>query len=200
MLYATAAPHRYAGASFIWSEAAPPATTDDWQAVAEAAEAPGLIVEPGRIILHAGGLGLVDLYYTKHGDAVYFASRIEPLLAIARQTIDWAAWAAIFRLGCPLGEATPFTDVKRLPGSVALIWSRDSRRLSVDRRVHRSFAIERPSIRVSAAGVNDLLDALGSALDAWANRPMALPLSGGWDSRLLAGLASGRGFDVDHLP
>jgi len=58
-----------------------------WLERAEETEAPGLIDDGDRVILHSGGLGLVDLYYATRGEAVYFASRIEPLLSVVEALV-----------------------------------------------------------------------------------------------------------------
>src|SRR6185503_6673910 len=133
---------RRTGAHFGFGQVAPPATSD-WLAGAEATEAPGLVDGRDEVLVHAGALGLIDLHYRVHGGAAYFASRIEPLLALGPDAVDWAAWAAILRLGCPLGDATPFAGVKRLGAASALIWSRERRRLRVERRQHRAITAAR---------------------------------------------------------
>ena len=69
--------------------------------------------------------------------AVYFASRIDPLVrpCHAPDTIDWRAWASIFYLRFPLGERTPFREVKRLRPFSTLEWDAGGeRRRTVEHR------------------------------------------------------------------
>ncbi|GGK85587.1 hypothetical protein Sme01_38760 [Sphaerisporangium melleum] len=187
-----------AEARFAWAEARP-AGAMPWWAVAETCEAPGLIDEPAAVSLHTGAFGLIDVYYLSEtgpeGEAVYFAGNIEPLLALARSPyeVNWDAWAAILKLTYPLLEDTPYRQVKRLPGSTALVWSRATRRISVDRRAPR-WVREEPFDR----GVTgrDMVALLHEALKPYDDRPLLVPVSGGYDSRLLASVAVARKMDV----
>ncbi|WP_214408399.1 asparagine synthetase B family protein [Sphaerisporangium fuscum] len=187
------------GTSFAWAERQPPAAAP-WHMVAETWETPGLIDEPGAVTLHTGAFGLIDLYYLTDsgpdGDAVYFAGNIEPLLALARRPyeVNWDAWAAIFKLTYPLLEDTPYAEVKRLPGSTALVWSRSERRVAVEKRTPR-WVREEPFDRGVTAG--DIVALLHEALKPFDDRPLLVPVSGGYDSRLLASVAVAREMDVE---
>ncbi|MFC7644654.1 hypothetical protein ACFQX6_31160 [Streptosporangium lutulentum] len=110
-----------------------------WITVAETFETPGLIDDGKQITLHAGGLGLVDVYYLFRGGAVYFSSLLEPLLSLSRgpYEINWDAWASIIQLTFPLRDDTPYAQVKRMGGSSALIFDRASGRISTERRLPR---------------------------------------------------------------
>ncbi|ETK33803.1 hypothetical protein [Microbispora sp. ATCC PTA-5024] len=182
--------------AYAWGERRPEGATaaGDWLAVAETCEAPGLVVDPGAVTLHTGGFGLVDVYYLSDGEAVYFSSLIEPLLALARRPyeVNWAAWAAILKLTYPLLEDTPYREVRRLPGATALTWSRDGRRLRVDRRAPR-WVREEPVDRGVTGG--DLVALLHEALKPYDR--VLVPVSGGYDSRLLASVAVARRMDVE---
>src|SRR5437868_15108381 len=81
------ADHTYA---FAWGERRP-AGSSEWISVAETYETPGLIFDGVRTVLHAGGLGLVDVYYARVGGAVYFSSLLKPLLDLVPVEIDWPA-------------------------------------------------------------------------------------------------------------
>ncbi|MFC4589197.1 asparagine synthetase B family protein [Sphaerisporangium corydalis] len=163
---------------------------------AEVGEAPGLVDEPGAVILHTGAFGLIDVYYLADGDAVYFAGAIEPLLALARRPyeVNWDAWAAILKLTYPLLEDTPYREVKRLPGSAALVWSRSARRITVRKRTPR-WVRDEPFDRGVTAG--DMVALLHEALKPFDDRPLLVPVSGGYDSRLLASVAMARRMDVE---
>ncbi|MBP2705174.1 asparagine synthetase B family protein [Microbispora sp. RL4-1S] len=184
--------------AFAWGDRRPAATAPgdavEWVAIAEAYETPGLVDEPDAVTLHTGGFGLVDVYYLADGDAVYFSGLIEPLLALARRPyeVNWRAWAAILTLTYPLLEDTPYAEVKRLPGATALTWSRDERRLRLDRRAPRWVREEPVDRGVTGA---DLVELLHEALAPYDR--LLVPVSGGYDSRLLASVATSRGIDVE---
>ncbi|MFI6811062.1 asparagine synthetase B family protein [Nonomuraea sp. NPDC050328] len=177
--------------AFAWGERKPYGG-DEWISVAETFETPGLIGSPGRHVLHTGGLGLVDLYYVRQGDAVYFSSLIWPLLELVEVDIDWSAWAAILQVTFPLGEATPYSRVKRLPGSSAIVLENGV--LRTERRLPRWLRRE-PYEAWTSAG--ELLDLLHEVYKDYEGRPLLVPVSGGYDSRLLASVAVARGFDVE---
>ncbi|MEU6722434.1 asparagine synthetase B family protein [Nonomuraea wenchangensis] len=184
--------HRAADSyAFAWGERRPPAA-DDWMTVAETYETPGLIGDGSQVTLHTGALGLVDLYYVRLGEAVYFSSLIQPLLSLVPIAVDWSAWASILQVTFPLGEATPYTEVKRLPGSSALVWRHD--RVSVERRLPRWLRTEPYEAWTSPAEIVELLHHVYAEYDG---RKLLVPVSGGYDSRLLASVAKARGADVE---
>jgi len=198
VLYGSAPLEPYAPGAFAWGwrrpeglEQAPP-----WLRVAEGWETPGLIDGPDEVTLHAGAFGLIDVYYLEAGGAVYFSGLIEPLLALARRPYEanWEAWAAILKLTYPLLEDTPYREVKRLPGATALTWSRRRERVAVDRRAPR-WVREEPVDRGVTA--RDMVALLHEALKPYDDRPVLVPVSGGYDSRLLASVAVARRMDVE---
>ncbi|MFC4057402.1 asparagine synthetase B family protein [Planomonospora corallina] len=181
--------------AFAWGERRP-AGPAPWITVAETYETPGLIDDGTRVVLHAGGLGLVDVYYVSTGEAVYFSSLLEPLLALAGgpQEVDWDAWAAIVRLTFPLRDDTPYTRVRRLSGGGALVLDRATGRISAERRLPRWLRTEPYEAGVSA---EDLLAILHEVYKEFDSRPLLVPVSGGYDSRLLCSVAVARGADVE---
>ncbi|WP_246267502.1 asparagine synthetase B family protein [Nonomuraea typhae] len=179
------------GFAFAWGERRP-ATGGDWMTVAETYETPGLVGAGDRVTLHAGALGLVDVYYVRLGEAVYFSSLIAPLLSLVPVEIDWSAWASILQVTFPLGEATPYLQVKRLPGSSALVFTGD--RLATERRLPRWLRRE-PYEAWTSAG--EILEILHEVYGEYEGRRLLVPVSGGYDSRLLASVAVARGFDVE---
>ncbi|HLU74215.1 MAG TPA: asparagine synthetase B family protein [Nonomuraea sp.] len=191
-------PYRRSGGAFAfaWGERRPPADraegTAEWMTVAETYETPGLIGDGPRTVLHAGALGLVDVYYVRIGEAVYFSSLIQPLMELVPLEIDWGAWASILRVTFPLGEATPYREIKRLPGSGALVW--DGERLSAERRLPRWLRSE-PYERWIGAG--EIVELLHEVYKEYDGRKLLVPISGGYDSRLLGTVAKARGFDVE---
>jgi len=159
----------------------PPARLPDWQAAATAGIC-GLALDGRRRFLHSATNGVAPLYWTEQGGAVYFASRIDALVrsSPARLSIDWDAWAAIIAMRYPLGERTPFAEIRRLPQESTL------RRRFGRARVKRerwAWSEQEPeaSLDVAAEGIVAALD------EALAPLPGGLicPLSGGRDSRML---------------
>lgn len=181
--------------AFAWGERRPTAFTS-WISAAETYETPGLIDDGERVTLHAGGLGLVDVYYLVDGATVYFSSLLAPLLTLARRpyTIDWAAWASIVRMTFPLGDGTPYAQVRRLAGSSALVHDRRTGRTTVERRAPR-WVREEPYETGLRAG--ELLAILHETFKEFEHRPLLVPVSGGYDSRLLCAVAVERGADVE---
>ncbi|MDP4504779.1 asparagine synthetase B family protein [Nonomuraea turcica] len=177
--------------AFAWGERRP-AAIEEWIAVAETYETPGLIGDADKVTLHTGALGLVDVYYVRQGDAVYFSSLIQPLLSLVPIAIDWAAWASIIQVTFPLGEATPYTEVKRLPGASALVWEHG--RVATERRLPRWLRTEPYESWISPREIVELLDRVYEDYDG---RKLLVPVSGGYDSRLLASVAKARGADVE---
>lgn len=184
--------HRADGAfAFSWGERRP-AASGDWMSVAETYETPGLIGAGPRVTLHTGALGLVDVYYVRQGDAIYFSSLIQPLLSLVPIEIDWSAWASILQVTFPLGENTPYRQVRRLPGSSALVFDGDG--LSTERRLPRWLRTEPYE---SWTSPQEILGILHDVYKEYDGRKLLVPVSGGYDSRLLASVARARGADVE---
>lgn len=161
----------------------PPATLPDWEAASRAGVC-GLALEGRRRFLHSAVNGLAPLYWLEQGGAVYFASRIDPLVRTspAPLSIDWDAWAAIVALRYPLGTATPFAEISRLPQS-SILRRRFARGRAKAERRRCPWAEVEPD-RSPAAAAADLVDALEEAM-APLPGGIVCPLSGGRDSRML---------------
>ncbi|MDF5752522.1 asparagine synthase-related protein [Spongiactinospora sp. TRM90649] len=183
------------GYAFAWGERRPK-ESDRWITVAETYETPGLIDDGEQVTLHAGALGLVDVYYVRTPGVVYFSSLLEPLLSLTGGSyeLDWAAWASILQVTFPLGDDTPYTSVKRLNGSSALVHDRATGRISTDRRLPRWV---RQEPYEAWRGPGELLEILHEAYKEFEDRPLLVPVSGGYDSRLLCSVAVARGADVE---
>ncbi|MEV5408284.1 asparagine synthase C-terminal domain-containing protein [Thermopolyspora sp. NPDC052614] len=195
-LFASTALEPYGPGAFAWGERRPDGAAASWLKVAETWETPGLIDRQDEVTLHTGAFGLIDVYYLEAGGAIYFAGLIEPLLTLARTPyeVNWDAWAAILRLTYPLLDDTPYREIKRLPGATALTWSRSRERVTVDRRAPR-WVREEPIDRGVTA--RDVVALLHEALKPYDDRPLLVPVSGGYDSRLLASVAVARRMDVE---
>jgi hypothetical protein len=160
----------------LWREGAA-----DWEEAARRG-ACGLVVEGRRRYLHSSASGLGSIYWIEDRGVTYFASRIDPLVETVPGTlsVDWDAWAAIIAMRYPLGERTPFAEIRRLGPSSTL-----QRRFARTRvRAHRwAWAEIEPQSSLEQGGEAASI-ALREALEPL-NGEIACPLSGGQDSRLL---------------
>jgi hypothetical protein len=197
VLYLDREPLRWSGDGthgLAWAEAlpVPPATPRTWQDAAREWGASGLAFERGRWLLHTSVSGLAPVYYLTAGDATYFSSRIDALVAAADEplSVDWDGWASILAVGYPLGDHTPFAEIRRLGPATSV----EHGPAGVEVRSH-----EWPWAEVEPADVGEA-EAAGAIADALRERISLLPagepvhslLSGGWDSRLLLTLANQR--------
>jgi hypothetical protein len=142
----------------------------------------GLVVAGRRPFLHSSISGLAPLYWHDDGRATYFASRLDALAGAAPRSlsVDWDAWAAMIALRYPLGERTPFAELRRLRPHATLARRRGRGRVG---RPAWPWAEVEPD-----RGVDEGADAWVAAMrDALAGLgPEVLcPLSGGRDSRLV---------------
>jgi asparagine synthetase B (glutamine-hydrolysing) len=170
-----------------WSSYAVGDRQTSWQVVAESSLASGLATTDEGVVLHNDAVGLGEIYARRLDQALYFASRIDPLLELddASLHVDWTAWACILSLGAPLGDATPFAEIRRV--GAASGWVATAQGLK-----HRTFEPE--FVARSASGVapspTSLVAHLRESVSETAQTRMSVTLSGGWDSRLLGALAS----------
>jgi hypothetical protein len=154
---------------------------ESWEQAARGG-ACGLAIDGRRRCLHTAVNGLAPLYWMEERDATYFCSRIDPLVRSSPRplSIDWEAWCAIVALRYPLGERTPFAEVRRL-GPYSTLHRRRGR------TAVRSPAWPWAEIEPTA-GLDDAADAVVEELrGALAGLPgeIVCPLSGGRDSRML---------------
>jgi hypothetical protein len=178
---------------FYWSPLASGLAPASWQSAAERRLAAGLVVDADEAVLHTCALGLQDLYVREMGDALYFAGRIDPLTELddAPLHADMAAWASVLGLGCPVGEATGFVEIRRMVAATA--WQACSGRLRRLSFEPAWLAVE----PVDSADPDEVVDLVADQIPTDAER-LAVPLSGGWDSRLLAALAARRSRTTPH--
>ena len=188
--WATAAPETWrSGAStgYYWGPLATGTRPVSWRDVAEGWMAPGLQVDGDGVVLHADALGLQDVYVRRLGEALYFASHLEPLLDICDAPLhtDWESWANILAITSPLGDATPFVEIRRLSAATGY-------RARAGRVEPLSFEPSwlrcEPDDKIMP---RDAFHVVAGSLKG-VDRRVSIPLSGGWDSRLLAILASRR--------
>ncbi len=142
----------------------------------------GLAIEGRRRFLHSSINGLGSIYWIEDGGAVYFASRIDPLVRTApgRLSIDWDAWASIVAVRFPAGERTPFAEIRRLEPFSTL-----GRRLRHFRSHSPTWPWAEAEPQLDCNGAAEgVLEGLRGAV-ASLDRPVAAPLSGGRDSRMV---------------
>jgi hypothetical protein len=175
-----------------WSEGpAAGAEATSWKQAAQRLACCGLVVDGGARYVHSSVAGVAPVYYMEDGDATYFASRIDPLVSSGppdrRLTIDWEAWAGIFLMTAPLGDRTPFLEVRRLP-PFSTLRHRPGKGPS---RLSPAWPWAGVALADDQKG-EALLEGLREAVDEVPSGRLVIPLSGGWDSRLLLLLASER--------
>ncbi|MEX0875753.1 MAG: asparagine synthase-related protein [Actinomycetota bacterium] len=155
----------------------------------------GLVVDGVRRVLHSDVSGVSALYVRPERDATYFSTAIDPLVRAGGEvTPNWEAWAAILALGCPVGDRTPFAEIRRLEPWTLL-----------EHLPQRGPVVTRPTWPWSevalehstpAAVVSRLLDALTTEIRSASSEAAISLLSGGWDSRLLLALLKRSGISV----
>jgi hypothetical protein len=173
---------RQRGFGWIEGDAREPATRfADWRGAAEAGIC-GLVLDGRRRFLHSAVSGVTPLDWLEEGGAVYFASRIDPLVRTSpsRLSIDWEAWAAIITLRFPAGDRTPFAEISRLPQFSTLRRRFGGGRMKEERwpwlEVEPDQTVD-AAAEAAAAALEELLAPLPGEI--------VCPLSGGRDSRML---------------
>ena len=105
---------------FAWSERVDDVSGTgicNWRDAACAGAACGLVVDARRSFLHSSVAGVAPVYFHEHEGAIYFATVIDALALASprRLSVDWEAWAATLAMDHPLGDRTPFAEIRRLP-------------------------------------------------------------------------------------
>jgi hypothetical protein len=173
-----------------WPSAGGPPQPHSWQDAAERRLAAGLVVDHDGAVLHTDALGLNELNVRPLGDALYFSARIDPLVELDDEPlhVDWSAWADLLVMTTPIGDETPFAEIKHVePATAWRATARGSERLAVERFEPAWLAAE-PDKPPSP---EEMVDLIAERIPHRAG-PVAIGLSGGWDSRLLAALAAAR--------
>jgi hypothetical protein len=161
----------------LWRDGA-----SDWREAARGG-ACGLVLDGRRRFVHSSVNGVAPVYWIDDGEATYFASRIDPLALTcgAALSADWDAWAAIIALRYPLGDRTPFAEIRRLPQFSTL-----RRRFGRSQRRAPSWPWAEVEPRLSIEeGAEMVVEGLRGAV-APLDRDALCPLSGGRDSRIVA--------------
>ena len=179
------------GRGLAWSER--PETISgagirNWRDAACSAAACGLVLDGRRSYVHSSVAGMAPVYYMEHDGAVYFATTIDALALASprRLSVDWEAWAGILTVDFPLGDRTPFSEIRLLRPFSTLEgrWRRA--------RVETSpwpWAEVESNLDV-AEGTAAVLDGMRASIARLPPGPIICHLSGGLDSRLCLGLLS----------
>jgi asparagine synthetase B (glutamine-hydrolysing) len=163
----------------IWTAGAPVA---GWKDAARRG-LNGLVLEGRKRFLHTSVNGIAPVYWLKEDGATYFASRIDPLVRSARGplSVDWQAWAATIALRYPVGERTPFEEVRRLPSMATM----HRRRFGGTQIRGETSPWEDTEPRVGIGPASErVVEAMDASLEG-VEGEVICPLSGGRDSRLL---------------
>lgn len=175
-----------------WPESypAPPRPPRDRQEAARLG-ALGLELAGERRVLFGSISGIGPLYWRACGEAAYFCTRLEPLIAVSdeRLTPDAETWASVLTLGYHPGDGTPFEEIRRL--GLACVLEHEPGAAPALRRERWPWVEVEPDDPELGEVAEAVLAALRARLAPLNGaRPLRLPLSGGWDSRLLAILAA----------
>jgi len=166
-------------------------------------ETPTAVDEPGVIALVDDALGAVVLtsdwsgafpmYYAVTRDALLFSTLFRPLRNALDAPVDLAGVASFLRYGHHLGDRTLSTGIRRLlPGQV-LCYSRQSGRLDLH-ETSRAWVPGGDPPRSPDEAAEMIWPELVRAMPtSAADLPVALMMSGGWDSRTLLAAALERG-------
>ncbi len=135
----------------------------------------------GRLLLARDRFGIKPLYVAEVPAGLAFASEIAPLLALgASADVDRQALADYLTLGYVPGPETALAGVRRLEPGTALVWEGDAT------REVRFGALEPPE---PGAGLEETLRE-SVRLHLRSDVPLAVLLSGGLDSSLIAAYAA----------
>ncbi|WP_194288702.1 asparagine synthase-related protein, partial [Ornithinicoccus halotolerans] len=149
------------------------------------------------VTVHASAWGVQPLYYLQQGDSWLFCTSLARLVEASSRALhaDWDAWASIMVMRHPIGEQTPFEEIRRIRPGGSLHFGHGSTRPT--RRVGIPESTEPLARRLSPMDVAETVSrvvgraaarALGEAPDG----SVTLMLSGGWDSRMLGGVLARR--------
>ncbi|WP_456697026.1 hypothetical protein [Aeromicrobium sp. P5_D10] len=178
----------------LWSPSADPGAVATSDAATHEAVGPHLVVGQTEISLNSAAWGFQPVYVHQQHGALLFATTTSALLQLidSRLDPDWDAWASIMMLGYLIGGRTLFTQIERLRECEGRVLDRTSGRFTTRRGVPRTVG------RDNEASPDEVVEALRHALvshPALAGRDKdphdyvaSLPLTGGYDSRLLGSI------------
>lgn len=168
-----------------WNALNPEVCPSSWQEAQRVSMSSGVAVDGDRVVLHNDLFGMQQLFFFEHRGGIYFSNWLPVLAAAAPAlTVDPAAWASILVLGFAIPGSSPFAEIRSLAHCSAVSVGGDSVETIGEGPLPSSTRHDGSGATVGAV-VRDLGVALLSS-----NRPRAVTLSGGWDSRLLLGVSA----------
>src|SRR4051812_5064761 len=135
----------------------------------------------GRLEIERDRWGVQPLFWSVTPRSVHISTSIDALLAAGVPAeLDDGAMAVFLRTGFFVGDDTPFTAIRSLPVATSAAWTPDGPTLTGTWRYPRTAAFTRAAAErhfadCFTASVNRRLRA--------SSEPVAVPLSGGHDSR-----------------
>lgn len=145
-------------------------------------------------------LGLLPMYYAEIRGGVLIASRLTDLIRIMPELsapYDSLGLGQMLAFGMPLGSRTVHARIRRLPVGMKLIWHRSAGlRMMPGTRIMPPLPDRGASV---TARCEHLLARLHASINAYLpdrSERITLPLSGGFDSRLLAVVLKESGYDL----
>lgn len=169
------------GVSWSW---ATPGPAGSWRQISEERGGCGLVRDEDGWVLFTDAVGMNPILVRPLDDVVLFGDSVEALAAVGPALVpDWQAWAETIAIGAPLGERTHFSGIRRL-GPARALRIGDDGSVGAIGYLPAWTTYTRSPVRPEA-----MAEALEDALPDEDGEPPAIPLSGGWDSRILAALA-----------
>lgn len=178
----------------LWSPTADPTAVTRSDEATHDAVSPHLSIGRHEISINSSAWGLQPVYVHQQGPCLLFATTSTALIDLIDGPLeaDWDAWAAIMMLGYPVGGRSLFTGIDRLQECEGRQLDRRSGAFRTIRSIPRAIG------RATQAKPDEVVEALRHALVTSPALGLAapddgylasLPLTGGYDSRLLAALA-----------
>jgi asparagine synthase (glutamine-hydrolysing) len=138
--------------------------------------------------------GLNRLYYHQSGQGIHFASEAKSLLAVLPRLrrLDQSSLAEFYSVGCVLENRSLFADIALLPGGSVWTFHRDGR--IERRRYFEPSEWEQQDPLEPETYSQRLAEVFRGILPRYlaSDRPMALSLTGGLDSRMLLAWANAK--------
>jgi asparagine synthase (glutamine-hydrolysing) len=143
--------------------------------------------EGGEWRLLTSRLGTLHAYVARRAQRVAVGTSFGAVAGVASgKRLDWTALSGFFRCGFFPGDLTPFDDVSLLRPARRYVFSPEGELRAAKR--YWTWRHTPDAKRDEASAADELGDLLGRVTaDLCADGPVALPLSGGLDSRTLAG-------------
>ena len=166
-------------------------TALNWPQAARDADVAGLVcADEGTVTLHSSISGVQPLYVEFAGETVFFATALNLLLDSAEAALrpDWSGWAHIIGLGAPLGGRTTVEGVRRLGPMAHLSCTAGQRPQLSTHRWEWEQILPEEGLHPGRL-TSEVIEALREQVAGIRQGPAQPMLSGGRDSRMLAGLA-----------